>query len=48
MVAAGWVYGRTSNTITIGDGRIVTADQAGRPYALPIKRYEDTYAVARP
>jgi hypothetical protein len=46
MVAAGWIYDRTANTITVGDGRIVTADMAGRPYATPIKRYEDKYSVA--
>lgn len=46
MVAAGWVYNRSANSITVGDGRMVTADQAGRPYTLPIKRYEETYAVA--
>lgn len=46
MVAAGWVYAKAGSTITIGDGRIVTADQANRPYAAPIKRYEETYAVA--
>lgn len=46
MVAAGWVYNKTASTITVGDGRIVTADQAGRAYATPIKRYEDTYAVS--
>lgn len=46
MVAAGWVYGRTATTITVGDGRVVTADMAGRPYATPIKRYEETYTLA--
>lgn len=46
MVAAGWIYGKTGSTITVGDGTIVTADQAGRAYATPIKRYEETYAVA--
>ena len=46
MVAAGWVYGKTGTTITVGDGGTVMADQAGRPYAEPIKRYEETYAVA--
>ncbi len=46
MVAAGWVYGKTADTITLGDGRIVTTDQAGRAYAEPIKRYEETYRVA--
>ena len=46
MVAAGWVYAKGGRTITVGDGRIVTADMAGRPYARPIKRYEETYVVA--
>lgn len=46
MVAAGWVYGKAAGAITIGDGHMVTADQAGRAYAAPIKRYEETYAVA--
>jgi hypothetical protein len=46
MVAAGWVYAKTGSSITVGDGRIVIADQAGRPYAQPIKRYEETYQVA--
>lgn len=46
MVAAGWIYNKTGSTITVGDGRIVTADQAGRAYATPIKRYEETYAVS--
>lgn len=46
MVAAGWVYNKGSATITIGDGNTVKADQAGRAYAQPIRRYEETYAVA--
>ncbi|GAP36486.1 hypothetical protein ISF6_2326 [Piscinibacter sakaiensis] len=46
MVAAGWVYGKYGASITVGDGRIVTADMAGRAYATPIKRYEETYTVA--
>ena len=46
MVAAGWIYSKAAGSITIGDGTIVTADQAGRPYAAPIKRYEETYNVA--
>lgn len=46
MVAAGWIYNKTGNTITVGDGRVVTADQAGRAYSTPIKRYEETYTVA--
>jgi hypothetical protein len=47
MVAAGWVYKKAGTTITVGDGRIVTADMAGRPYDEPIKRYEEKYVVAR-
>jgi glyoxylase-like metal-dependent hydrolase (beta-lactamase superfamily II) len=46
MVAAGWIYNKTGSTITVGDGTIVTADQAGRAYTTPIKRYEETYTVA--
>ena len=46
MVAAGWVYDKTKNKIVVGDGRIVIADQAGRPYDKPIKRYEETYIVS--
>lgn len=46
MVAAGWVYRKAGRTITVGDGRIVTADMAGRPYNRPIKRYEETYVVS--
>lgn len=46
MVAAGWVYNKSANSITVGDGRIVTADIGGRPYDTPIKRYEETYAVS--
>lgn len=46
MVAAGWIYNKTADTITVGDGRVVTADQAGRPYPTPIKRYEETYSIA--
>lgn len=46
MVAAGWIYGKTGSSITVGDGRVVLADQAGRPYATPIKRYEETYTLA--
>lgn len=46
MVAAGWVYGKTTTSITVGDGTIVTADQAKRAYATPIKRYEETYTVS--
>lgn len=46
MVAAGWVYNKTDSTITVGDGSTVTADQAGRAYAQPIRRYEETYTLA--
>lgn len=46
MVAAGWVYGKTGTSVTVGDGRVVTADQAGRPYNPPIKRYEESYTLA--
>jgi hypothetical protein len=46
MVAAGWVYGKTADSITLGDGTNVRADMAGRPYATPLKRYEETYAVS--
>lgn len=46
MVAAGWIYGKSADTITVGDGHMVTADQAGRAYANPIKRYEETHPVA--
>lgn len=46
MVAAGWVYGKTDATVTVGDGSMVTSDQAGRAYATPIKRYEETYTLA--
>lgn len=46
MVAAGWVYSKGDGKITIGDGTTVTADQAGRPYDKPIRRYEETYTVA--
>src|SRR6218665_1202940 len=46
MVAAGWVYAKSAGTITVGDGRAVLADMAGRAYATPIKRYEETYQLA--
>ncbi len=46
MVAAGWVYDRGGRTITLGDGHTVKADQAGRAYDPPIRRYMETYAVA--
>ena len=31
MVAAGWVYAKGRDTITIGDGRVVTEDISGGP-----------------
>ncbi|CAM3602140.1 MBL fold metallo-hydrolase [Paracidovorax anthurii] len=46
MVAAGWVYNKSAGSITIGDGTTVTADQAGRAFERPIRRYEETYSVA--
>ena len=46
MVAAGWVYAKGPDTITIGDGRVVTEDISGRPLPVPSKRYEETYRVA--
>ena len=46
MVAAGWVYAKSASTLTVGDGRIVVDDAAGRPLPAPVKRYEETYAVA--
>lgn len=46
MVAAGWVYNKATNSITVGDGGNITADMAGRAYAAPIRRYEETFAVA--
>jgi hypothetical protein len=45
MVAAGWIYAKTPDTITVGDGRIVTEDISGRPLPEPVKRYEETYKV---
>jgi glyoxylase-like metal-dependent hydrolase (beta-lactamase superfamily II) len=47
MVAAGWVYGKDERTITMGDGRVVTEDIAGRRLPKPSKRYEETYRVSR-
>ena len=35
MVAAGWVYAKAGKTITVGDGRLVAEDIAGRPLAKP-------------
>jgi glyoxylase-like metal-dependent hydrolase (beta-lactamase superfamily II) len=46
MVAAGWVYAKGRDTITIGDGRVVTEDISGRPLPSPSKRYEEIYDVA--
>jgi hypothetical protein len=46
LVAAGWVYGKGRDEITIGDGRLVTQDIAGRRLPHPVKRYEETYRVA--
>ena len=46
MIAAGWVYGKAAGTITIGDGTTVTADQAGRAFEQPVRRYQETYSVA--
>ncbi|WP_336716488.1 MBL fold metallo-hydrolase [Arthrobacter sp. USHLN218] len=46
MVAAGWVYGKSRGTITIGDGRVVAEDISGRPLPQASKRYEETYRVA--
>ncbi|MGH1565255.1 MBL fold metallo-hydrolase [Mumia sp. DW29H23] len=47
LVAAGWVYGKDKNTLTLGDGRKVTADITGRALPKVSKRYEETYRVAR-
>ncbi|MGF9757601.1 MBL fold metallo-hydrolase [Microvirga sp. 0TCS3.31] len=44
-VAAGWVYAKDRRTITVGDGRVVTHDMAGRAFPEPRKRYEETYRV---
>jgi len=46
MVAAGWVYARDRTTITVGDGREITEDIAGRPMSRPVRRYEETYRFA--
>lgn len=46
MIAAGWVYDKAVGTITIGDGTTVTADQAGRAFEQPVRRYQETYSVA--
>ncbi len=45
MVAAGWVYAKTTDTITVGDGRVVDKDIEGKLLPKPIKRYEETYNV---
>ena len=47
MVAAGWVYGKADGSITIGDGRVLTADITGRALPQPSKRYEETYTVGQ-
>jgi glyoxylase-like metal-dependent hydrolase (beta-lactamase superfamily II) len=47
LVAAGWVYGKRAGKITIGDGRTVTHDIAGRRLREQVKRYEETYRVDR-
>lgn len=47
MVAAGWVYDKDRRSITVGDGRVVTEDISGRRLWEPVKRYEETYKVAR-
>ncbi len=47
MVAAGWIYGKTPSTITVGDGGNVKADMAGRAYDRPLRRYEETFEIAR-
>lgn len=46
-VAAGWVYDKDRKTITVGDGRRVTHDQAGRAFPKARKRYEETYRVKK-
>ncbi|RZI55679.1 MAG: MBL fold metallo-hydrolase [Rubrivivax sp.] len=46
MVAAGWIYAKTGTSITVGDGGMVLADQAGRAFDKPVKRYEETYTLA--
>lgn len=46
-VAAGWVYDTGRRSITVGDGRRVTHDMAGRAFPQPRKRYEETYRVDR-
>jgi glyoxylase-like metal-dependent hydrolase (beta-lactamase superfamily II) len=47
LVAAGWVYAKHKDQITIGDGRLVTHDIAGRRLPRAVKRYEETYRVNR-
>ncbi len=46
LVAAGWIYAKTATTITVGDGRVITVDMAGRALPKVSKRYEETYNVA--
>ena len=46
-VAAGWVYDKSSSSLTVGDGRQVTHDMAGRAFPSPRARYEETYRVAK-
>lgn len=46
-VAAGWVYDKSSSSLTVGDGRQVTHDMAGRALPSPRARYEETYRVAK-
>ncbi|MDF2524381.1 MAG: hypothetical protein K0R31_2022, partial [Clostridiales bacterium] len=46
MVAAGWIFGKTKDTITVGDGRVVTEDISGRTLPDPMKRYNEIYKVA--
>ena len=45
-IAAGWVYAKTDNTLTVGDGHVLAEDIAGRAYNPPIKRYEETYTIS--
>lgn len=45
-IAAGWVYGKTDSSLTVGDGHVLTKDISGRAYSTPIKRYEETFSVS--
>lgn len=45
MVAAGWVYGKTDGTITIGDGKVRNSDISGRVLKESTAPYEETYKV---